>query len=100
MHAFNGQPDGFTKMCTGEMEMPRDRLRDILREFARFSPRSDGPTSRMTVQQIYQELMQYEQNQRGLDEMEVDTADPMQEDEADRVADNADHMVSTQPREG
>ena len=28
--------------------MPQDRLRDILREFARFSPRSDGPTSRMT----------------------------------------------------
>ena len=74
--------------------MPQDRLRDILREFARFSPRSDSPTSRLTVQQIYEELMTCEQNQQALDEMEVD---PMQEDEADQAMDNADQMVYEGP---
>ena len=86
--------DSFTKMCTGEMEMTQDRLRNILREFARFSPRSDSPTSCFTVQQVYEELMAHERNQGGLDEMEVD---PMQEDEGDQAMDNAGPMVFEGP---
>ena len=52
--------DSFAKMCTGEMQIPDGRVRDILREFARLSPRDDSPTFRLTVQQVYDELMEVE----------------------------------------
>ena len=37
--AVHALRDSFTKMCTGEMEVPENRVRDMPRKFAIFSPR-------------------------------------------------------------
>ena len=69
-------------------------MREMLREFARFSPRGDSPTSRLTVQQVYDELMERERHQQALDGME---GDPMRDDEAAQQMDNADQKVYEGP---
>ena len=61
--AVHALKDSFMKMCTGEMQVPDGRLREMRREFARLSPRDDSPTSRLTVQQLYDELMEVERRQ-------------------------------------
>ena len=60
----------------------------------RYFLQGNSPTSRLTDQQVYDELMERERHQQALDEMEVD---PMQEDEADQQMDNADQMVYEGP---
>ena len=58
----------FTDMCESRITMPRLQLRDILREFARLSPRSGSLTSRLTSREIIGELLQVESSMNSLDE--------------------------------
>lgn len=44
---------------------------NILREFARFSPRTDSPFAGLSVEEIADELRHYERNQRALDDAEA-----------------------------
>ena len=71
------------------MQVPDGRVREMLREFARFSLRDDSPTSRLTVQQVYDELMEVERRQRVHDGLDEDEPMP----EADQQVDNADQLV-------
>ena len=92
--AVHSLRDGFMLMCTGERDVPHGRLREMLREFARLSPRDDSPTSRLTVQQVYDELMEVERRQRVHDGLDEDEPMP----EADQQVDNADQLVYEGPQ--
>ena len=45
--------------------------RNILREFARFSPRADSPAAAMSMDEMADELGRYQRNQRSLDDEEI-----------------------------
>ena len=60
----------------------KERLRDILRGFARLSPRAKPPTSRITCAETYNERVQFERNLGANNGLENDDADPMDVDEA------------------
>ena len=64
--------DAFTKFANGELNNNSVETRNILRDFARFSPRADSPTARLTADDIANELRHYENNQRALDEEAMD----------------------------
>ena len=67
--AVHSLRDSFMLMCTGERDVPHGRLREMLREFARLSPRDNSPTSHLTVQQVFDELLEtqrlHEARQQG-----------------------------------
>ena len=78
--------DSFTEMCTGEMNVPDGRVRDMLREFARLSPRGDSPTSQLTVQQVYDELVELQGRQQPPDDLEDEpTTEVDRQDNADQL---------------
>lgn len=72
--AIQALRDNLTAKPGGEGGRSVREVRDILREFARFSPRDDSPTSRLTVQQVFDELMVYERHQAELDRRVGDPA--------------------------
>ena len=56
--AVHSLRDSSMQMCTGERDVPHGRLREMLREFARLSPRENSPTSHLTLQQVFHELLE------------------------------------------
>ena len=63
--------NSFDRFESGELSDSSGELRNILREFARMSPRANSPTSSLSMQQIADALRRYEQDQREED-MQVD----------------------------
>ena len=61
----------FERYARGELSDDSLETRDILRNFAVFSPRADSPTATMTVGQISDVLRQHEFRQH-LEDMDVD----------------------------
>ncbi len=65
----------FKKFESGELSDTSGDLRDILREFARMSPRASSPTSSLSMQQIADELRRYEQQRHDVDMEDEDEMD-------------------------
>ena len=81
--------DSFASTCAGAISVPRESLRSILREFAKLSPRSKFPTSRMTSAETYNDLVELEhlgEENEHEDDAAVDAAGddalPMEVDDA------------------
>ena len=53
---------------SGELNDNPVETRNILREFARFSPRADSPTAAMTMEQMVDEMRRYQNNQNAPDD--------------------------------
>ena len=60
--------NAFDRFNNGELQDSSLETRNILRQFARFSPRADSPTARLSADEIANELRHYERNQRALDD--------------------------------
>ena len=58
------------------------------------APRGDSPTSRLTVQQVYDELMELERHEQALDGM---VGGRTEEDEVDQQPGDADQVVYEGP---
>ena len=75
LNAVETLDDAYSKFANGELNNNSVETRNILRDFARFSPRADSPTARLSADDIANELRHYENNQRALDDddaMDVD----------------------------
>lgn len=64
----NTLDNSFTRFESGELNDNSVETRNILREFARFSPRADSPTAAMTMEQMVDEMRRYQNNQNAPDD--------------------------------
>ena len=63
--------NAFDRFESGELNDNSLETRNILREFARFSPRADSPAAAMSMDEMADELGRYQRNQRSLDDEEI-----------------------------
>ena len=73
--AINSLNNSFGRFEAGELSATSGDLRDILREFARMSPRASSPTSSLSVAQIADGLRRYEQQRHDVDMEDEDEMD-------------------------
>ena len=73
--AINSLRNSFGRFEAGELSDTSNDLRDILREFARMSPRASSPTSSLSVAQIAGELRRYEWQRQDVDMEGIDEID-------------------------
>lgn len=78
--------NAFDRFESGELNDNSLETRNILREFARFSPRADSPTAAMSMEEMADELRRYERSRRALDgeeALQLRGGNAMEVDEAD-----------------